>query len=89
MYSELKVPMDATVAPLENVFRVIKDAHKSMVVYNFDDCAQAAFISAHDDKILITDDEDRRGKARGQLARIAMVIHSLEQAIAKAMTNYI
>ena len=68
---------------LEDIFRMIKYAHKKMIEYRFDDAAQAAFIRAHDElctrKISIpNDDEDRRGilsKARGQRARMAMIIH--------------
>ena len=89
MYSDLKVPMDPAVVKLENIFRRIKYSHQDkMATYTFDDAAQAAFIEAHDKlctrKLQIPDDEDRRGilsKARGQLARIAMIIHALEQAI--------
>ena len=65
-----------------------------MVVYIFDDDAQAAFIRAHDElctrKISIPDDVDRRGilsKARGQLARIAMILHCLEQALEHPLMN--
>ena len=42
-------------------------------------------------KIAIPDDEDCRGilsKARGQLARLAMIIHSLEQAVANPMLRH-
>ena len=83
--------MDPTVVKLEKVF---KFAHKDMVVYHFDDNAQAAFITAHDNlctrKISIPDDEDRRGilsKARGQLARIAMILHCLEEAVEHPMNE--
>ena len=86
--------MDPTVVKLEDIFRKIKYAHKDMVVYRFDNNAQAAFIRAHDElcsrKISIPDDEDHRGilsKARGQLARIAMILHSLEQAIEQPMNE--
>ena len=47
MYDEMSV-MYGTVVKLENVFKKIKFAHKDMVVYHFDDDAQAAFITAHD-----------------------------------------
>ena len=94
MYSDLKVPTDPTIVRLEDIFRKIKYAHKDMIVYRFDDAAQVAFITAHDElcsrKISIPDDEDRRGilsKARGQLARIAMILHSLEQAVEHTMNE--
>ncbi len=41
-------------------------------------------------KIDIADDEDRRGilsKAKGQLARLAMIIHCLEQSVDLVMTQ--
>ena len=85
--------MDPTVVKLEDVFRKIKYARKDLVVYNFDDDAQAAFIRAHDEfctrKISIPD-EGRRGilsKVRGQLARIAMILHCLEQALEHPLMN--
>ena len=55
----------------------------------FDVQAREAFIATHDDlcdsKLSIPDDEDRRGiisKFKGILARITMVLHSLETGIA-------
>ena len=94
MYGELKVPMDPTVGQLEDIFRRIKAAHQNEIVYTFSDDAQVVFIRAHDDlctrKISIKDDEDRRGilsKSKGQLARMAMVIHSLEQAVTVPMPS--
>ena len=58
-----------------------------MHTYKFDDAAQAIFIEAHDKlctcKMNIPDDEDRRGiLSKAKLARMAMVVHALEQAIA-------
>ena len=92
MYAELKVPMDPTVSRLEDIFRRLKHVHKDKHTYKFDDAAQAIFIEAHDKlcrrKMNIPDDEDRRGilsKAKGQLARMAVVVDALEQAIAKPL----
>ena len=92
LYSDLEVPMDPTVVHLEDIFRRIKYAHQKMIEHRFDDAAKAAFIRARDElctrKMSIPDDEDRRGilsKARGQLARMAMTIHSLEQAVEHPM----
>ena len=63
--------------------------HKKMVHYTFDENGKQAFIVAHDElcerKQAIPDDEDRRGvlsKAKGQLARLAMILHSLRIALA-------
>ena len=87
-YNDLKVPMDDSVAKLDDVFRSVRNAHKQKIVYEFDASAQSIFIEFHDDlserKLAIVDDENRRGilsKAKGQLARIAMVIHSIESAL--------
>ena len=87
-YEQLQVPMDPTVADLKSVFKAIQSAHKQSVVYTFDVQAREAFIVTHDDlcdrKLSIPDDEDRRGiisKFKGILARIAMVLHSLETGI--------
>ena len=92
MYADLKVPIDPTVGRLEDIFRRIKDEHKKNVTYKFDAAAQSSFIEAHDKlcqrKLNIPDDEDRRGilsKARGQLARMSMILHSLEQAVANPL----
>ncbi len=87
-YHQLKVPMDESVIKLEDMFKKIKNAHSSNVVYSFDQQAQDAFEKMHDDlcekKEAIIDDENRRGilsKAKGQLARIAMVIHSIQNTL--------
>ena len=80
--------MDPTVADLKSVFKAIQSAHKQSVIYTFDVQGREAFIAAHDDlcdrKLSIPDDEDRRGiisKFKGILARIAMVLHTLETGI--------
>ena len=44
MYSDLKVPMDPTIVRLEDIFRKIKYVHKYMIVYRFDDAAQALLL---------------------------------------------
>ena len=58
------------------------------IIATLSDEAQRKFIIFHDElcsrKLEIMDDENRRGvlsKAKGQIARFAMVIHCLEQAI--------
>lgn len=91
-YEDLKVPMDDTIPMLHEIFHIVKNAHKSKKVYMFEEAAHSLFIEDHDNlserKLVIIDDEDRRGllsKAKGQLARIAMVIHTLDQAIARSM----
>ena len=80
--------MDDTIPELHKIYEIIKDAHSNKVVYTMSDEAKNMFIVIHDElcdkKIAIVDDEDRRGiisKAKGQVARLAMVIHCIEQAI--------
>ena len=62
-----------------------------MVQYTFEENGKQAFIVAHDElcdrKRAIQDDEDRRGalsKAKGQLARLAMILHVLQMALVGA-----
>lgn len=62
-----------------------------MVHYTYDENGKQPFIAAHDElcecKQAIPDDEDRRGvlsKAKGQLARLAMILYSLRIAFADA-----
>lgn len=81
--------MDPTLPNLKRVFRRIKEVHMKMVHYTFDEDGKQAFIVAHDElcerKLAIPDDEDKRGvlsKAKGQLARLAMILHSLMIALA-------
>ena len=92
-YEQLQVSMDSTVPDLKAVFGAIQNAHKENVIYTFDAEGRTAFITAHDElcdrKCSIPDDEDRRGiisKFKGILARIAMVLHTLETGIDK-ITN--
>ena len=73
----------------KHVFSRIKQVHKNMVHYTFDKNGKQAFIVAHDElcerKQAIPDDKDRRGmlsKVKGQLARLAMILHSLRIALA-------
>ena len=88
-YDQLKVPIDPSIPNLKHLFSRIKEVHKKMVHYTFDENGKQAFIVAHDElcehKQAIPVDEDRRGvlsKAKGQLARLAMILHSLRIALA-------
>ena len=88
-YGDLVVPMDPSAPKLENIFRVVRKHHSSQLLeYTFDVQGQQAFINFHDElcirKVSIPDDEDRRGiisKAKGQCARLAMILCCLEQAV--------
>lgn len=93
-YSELKVPIDPDIPKLDVVFKLIKNNHQHCAVYSFSSEAQSYFIKIHDElcdrKRSIIDDEDRRGilsKAKGQLARLSMIIHCLQQALIITATD--
>lgn len=83
--------MDQSIENFDGIFRSIKSAHTEKIDVN----AQRKFIEMHDElsdrKQNIIDDEDRRGilsKSKGQLARLAMVIHSIEEAITSSEDRY-
>ena len=87
-YDQLKVPMDPTTPDLRAAFKRIKVVHQKMVQYTFEEGGRRAYIQSHDElcdrKLAIPDDEDRRGilsKAKGQLARVAMIMHVLRMAL--------
>ena len=89
-YDELKVPMDPTTPDLKAAFKRIKAVHQKMVQYTFEEGGRRAYIQSHDElcdrKLAIPDDEDRRGilsKAKGQLARVAMIMHVLRMRVPK------
>ena len=48
-YDQLKVPMDPSIPNLKHVFSRIKQVHKNMVHYTFDENGKQAFIVAHDE----------------------------------------
>ena len=80
--------MDSSVPCLKAAFKRIREAHREMVNYTFQEEGRQAYIAAHDHlcdrKQAIPDDEDRRGiisKAKGQLARLAMILHVLKMAL--------
>ena len=74
--------MDPSLPNLKQVFSGIKEVHTKMVRYTFNEDGKQAFIVVHElceCKQAIPDDEDRRGvlrKAKGQLARLAMILHN-------------
>ena len=94
-YNDLRVPMDSTLPPLAKIFRTIRSKHTNNVVYTLSDKTMRKFILYHDAlvdrKLAIPGDENHRGvlsKARGQFARLAMVIHVLNQAVDEAQEIY-
>ena len=48
-YEELRVPMDAGVPELSNIFRTIKKAHENRVTYTMSIEAKRKFVDVHDD----------------------------------------
>ncbi len=90
-YEDLKVPMDTTHPSLTTIFRIIRAIHSNKLEYTMSDEAINNFITYHDTlverKQAIPDDENRRGvlsKAKGQFARLALVVHVLNQAVDQA-----
>ena len=84
---ELQVPMPADTPDLKNIFIVLRRIHSKATVYTLEDEAYELFRDAHDklsaDKEKATD-ENMQGilsKSKGYCARIAMILHCLEQAI--------
>ena len=69
------------------IFEVVRDAHDSETAYTLAEEALAAFTTVHDNFVsqkMRVKDENAQGilaKARGYLARVAMVLHALEQAV--------
>ena len=95
-YGALKVPVDATLPSLDTIFRIIRMMHVDKLVYTMNEEAMANFVIYHDSLVErkkgIPDDENCRGvlsKAKGQFARIAMVLHVLNQAVKVAQTLHL
>ena len=87
LLDELVVPMPADTPDLLQTFLALYENHKDNVTYTLEGDAYTEYAQTHDllvhDK-LQSNNEDVQGilsKARGYCARIAMVIHSLEQTL--------
>ena len=86
---ELEVPMPRDTPDLYQVFLEIYNHHKDRVLYTLEGDSYAEYRSTHDRLVnekLHSTNEDVQGilsKSRGYCARIAMVIHALEQALEK------
>ena len=84
---DLEVPMPPDTPDLFQVFLEIYEHHKHEVVYTLEGDAYQEYRSTHDllvNEKMKSTNEDVQGvlsKARGYCARIAMAIHSLEQAL--------
>ncbi len=86
-FDELKIPVPPEVPKLTGIFRQIMEQHASEVVYQFSGSGLQAFKDEHDllvDEKAKAQDEDVQGilsKARGYVARTAMILHCLEEAV--------
>ncbi len=86
-FDELKIPVSSEVTGLKDIFEKIAMEHETEIVYSFSSSGLEAYKHAHDllvDKKAKVDDEDVQGilsKARGYVARTAMILHCLEQAV--------
>ena len=95
LLDELKVPMPQDIPKLEEIFYEIMEQHRSHRLYILQGPSYAAFQKIHDDLVrqkLKWQDENAQGilsKARGYVARIAMIIHSLEQALQRVMYGFV
>ena len=90
-YDEL-VPFDPTTNPqLKRVYKITANFHKAPVNYKVDKDAHELFKNYRDElkriKLPIEFDENRRGiiaKAIGQMARVCMIVHVLDNAVEMA-----
>ncbi len=87
-------PFNSSGITFKEVFEWIMEVHCSPEehIYHLSENGMSAFTSFHDDIVIrrqcIPDDENRRGvlsKAKGQLARVALVLHAIEQAVSSCV----
>ena len=87
LLNELVVPMPADTPDLKSILNAVRLAHVSAEMYTLEGEAYELFRMCHDELVQEkqkTKDENVQGilsKARGYLARIALIVHCLEQAI--------
>ncbi len=93
MYDQF-TPFNSSGITFKEVFEQIMEVHCSPEehIYHLSEDGMSAFTSFHDDIVIrrqcIPDDENRRGvlsKAKGQLARVALVLHAMEQAVSSCV----
>ena len=94
LLDDLVVPMPADTPDLLQTFLAVYNNHKDAVTYTLEGEAYMEYQQTHDQLVhekLRSNNEDVQGilsKARGYCARIAMVIHSLEQALQSIHHEY-
>lgn len=87
LLDDLVVPMPSDTPDLQQIFTIIADNHQQQIQYTLQGEAYSAYRDIHDKLVrqkLHSKHENAQGilsKARGYCARIAMVIHCLEQAL--------
>ena len=94
LLDDLVVPMPADTPDLLQTFLAVYNNHKDAVTYTLEGEVYMEYQQTHDQLVhekLRSNNEDVQGilsKARGYCARIAMVIHSLEQALQSIHHEY-
>ena len=87
LLNELKVPMPVDTLSLKRIFEKLCEAHKTNREYTLEGDAYDEFQLVHDSLVrekLRATNENVQGilsKARGYVARLAMIIHCLEQTM--------
>ena len=90
---QLKVPMPEDIPNLKAIFCEVRDQHLQTKCYSLNGDAYKAFEQAHDNLVrqkMIAQDENVQGvlsKARGYTARLSMVLHCLEQAVSRVISQ--
>ena len=93
LLNELVVPMPPDTPDLRDVFHIISDSHKDTLIYTLEGESYVAYCDIHDRLVaekLKTKNENAQGiqsKARGYVARIAMIIHCLEQSRERSLDS--
>ena len=98
LLDELKVPMPSDTPDLKQIFLTLQQAHQTHKLYTMEEEAYDLFRDADDQLVqqkLQAGDENVQGvlsKSRGYVARLAMIVHCLEEAIecvvGEAPTNW-
>ncbi len=93
LLNELVVPMPVDTPDLKSILNAVRLAHLSAKMYTLEGEAYELFRQSHDELVQEkqkTKDENVQGilsKARGYLARIAMIVHCLDQAIVNTYSD--
>ena len=87
--NDLKQPIPPNIPPLKSIYNLLRTIHSTSHTYMITGDALEAYTGYHDNLVVRQSrqvDGNIQGilsKARGYTARLAMVIHALEQALAK------